>query len=97
MIETGSCNGTVGRERLHVGVIAGRGWAVIEQNSAWGSGIYGCDPEQVLQVLRFAAVRAELSKTKTKPKGSTKPTKKPGTPTGQRATRRKASNRADKK
>jgi hypothetical protein len=40
---------------LDVGVIAGRGWAVVEQNAAWGSGIYGCDPEQVLEVLRFAA------------------------------------------
>ncbi len=43
---------------LDVGVIAGRGWAVVEQNSAWGSGIYGCDPEQVLEVLRFAAAPA---------------------------------------
>jgi hypothetical protein len=43
---------------LDVGVIAGRGWAVVEQNSAWGAGIYGCDPEQVLEVLRFAAVPA---------------------------------------
>jgi hypothetical protein len=44
---------------MDVGVIAARGWAIIEQNAAWGSGIYGCDPEQVLQVLRFAAVPAE--------------------------------------
>jgi hypothetical protein len=44
---------------LDVGVITGRGWAVIEQNAAWGSGIYGCDPDEVLQVLRFAAVPAE--------------------------------------
>jgi hypothetical protein len=43
---------------LDVGVIAGRGWAVIEQNAAWGSGIYGCDPVQVLEVLRHAAVSA---------------------------------------
>lgn len=41
---------------LDVGVIAGRGWAVVEQNSAWGAGIYGCDPETVLEVLRYAAV-----------------------------------------
>jgi hypothetical protein len=44
---------------LDVGVIVGRGWAVVEQNAAWGSGIYGCDPEQVLQVIRFAAIPAE--------------------------------------
>ena len=40
---------------LDVGVIAGRGWAVIEQNAAWGSGIYGCDPASVLDVIRHAA------------------------------------------
>ncbi len=41
---------------LDVGVIANRGWAVVEQNAAWGSGIYGCDPVRVLEVLRYAAV-----------------------------------------
>jgi hypothetical protein len=41
---------------LDVGVIAGRGWAVVEQNSAWGSGIYGCDPKEVLEVIRHAVV-----------------------------------------
>ena len=42
---------------LDVGVIRGRGWAVIEQNAAWGSGLYGCDPAEVLEVLRYSAVR----------------------------------------
>jgi ATP-grasp domain, R2K clade family 2 len=41
---------------VDVGVIARRGWAVVEQNAAWGSGIYGCDPVRVLEVLRYAAV-----------------------------------------
>ncbi|MGL4419416.1 MAG: ATP-grasp domain-containing protein [Gemmataceae bacterium] len=41
---------------LDVGVIVGRGWAVVEQNTAWGSGIYGCDPVRVLQVIQHAAV-----------------------------------------
>lgn len=41
---------------LDVGVISGRGWAVVEQNAAWGSGLYGCDPQHVLDVLRHAAV-----------------------------------------
>jgi ATP-grasp domain, R2K clade family 2 len=41
---------------LDVGVIAERGWAVVEQNAAWGSGIYGCDPVEVLGVLRHAAI-----------------------------------------
>jgi ATP-grasp domain, R2K clade family 2 len=42
---------------LDVGVIEGRGWAIIEANAAWGSGLYGCDPERVLPVLRRASVR----------------------------------------
>lgn len=41
---------------LDVGIIRGRGWAVVEQNAAWGAGIYGCDPAAVLKVLRYAAV-----------------------------------------
>lgn len=44
---------------LDVGVISGRGWAVVEQNAAWASGIYGCDPERVLEVLQHASVPAE--------------------------------------
>jgi hypothetical protein len=39
---------------MDVGTIQGRGWAVIELNAAWGSGIYGCDPVSVLEVLRWA-------------------------------------------
>ncbi len=42
---------------LDVGVIQGRGWAVVELNAAWGAGIYGCDPEEVLDVVRYAAIR----------------------------------------
>ncbi len=41
---------------LDIGVIRGRGWAAVELNSAWGAGIYGCDPVEVLEVLRHAAV-----------------------------------------
>lgn len=39
---------------IDVGIIAGKGWAVIESNAAFASGIYGCDPEKVLGVLRHA-------------------------------------------
>lgn len=39
---------------LDVGVIRGKGWAVVESNAAWASGIYGCDPVAVLGVLRRA-------------------------------------------
>lgn len=44
---------------VDVGTIEGRGWAVVEANGAWGSGIYGCDPDAVLDVIRCATVRAE--------------------------------------
>ena len=43
---------------MDVGVIRGRGWAVVELNAAWGSGIYGCDPTEVLKVLQCASVGA---------------------------------------
>lgn len=36
---------------IDVGRIKGKGWAIIETNQAWASGIYGCDPIQVLNVL----------------------------------------------
>ena len=36
---------------LDVGVIADRGWAVVECNECWASGIYACDPAAVLQTL----------------------------------------------
>ena len=37
---------------VDVGVIRNHGWAVIECNAAFSSGIYGCDPVAVLPVLR---------------------------------------------
>ncbi|MBE9102591.1 ATP-grasp domain-containing protein [Vacuolonema iberomarrocanum] len=41
---------------IDVGIIAGVGWAVIESNPAWASGIYGCDPHKVLDVLQRACI-----------------------------------------
>lgn len=41
---------------LDVGTIDG-GWAVVEANAAWGSGLYGCDPSRVLSVLRRASIQ----------------------------------------
>ena len=32
---------------VDVGYVAGRGWAVIEFNAAWGAGLNGCDPGKV--------------------------------------------------
>ena len=42
---------------LDVGKIRGKGWAIIEANAAWGSGIYGCSPVQVLRTLRRATLK----------------------------------------
>ena len=39
---------------LDAGVIRGVGAAVVEANEASGAGIYGCDPRDVLEVLRAA-------------------------------------------
>jgi hypothetical protein len=44
---------------LDVGVIAGRGWSVVEANPAWGAGIYRCDPRRVLDVLSRSCVGRE--------------------------------------
>lgn len=41
---------------LDAGVIRGRGPAIIEANLASGAGIYGCEPRDVLEVLRAATV-----------------------------------------
>jgi len=46
---------------VDVGVIRNHGWAVIECNAAFSSGIYGCDPVAVLPVLRRACL--PISKT----------------------------------
>jgi ATP-grasp domain, R2K clade family 2 len=40
---------------VDVGFIVGQGWAVIEFNSAWGSGLNGCDPEKVLPAIIAAS------------------------------------------
>jgi hypothetical protein len=42
---------------LDVGIIKGRGWAVIEPNECWGAGIYGCAPPKILEVLLAATVQ----------------------------------------
>ncbi|ALN55687.1 hypothetical protein GLE_0329 [Lysobacter enzymogenes] len=42
---------------IDVGYIEDRGWACVEQNAAWGAGLYACDAEQALEVIRHASVR----------------------------------------
>jgi hypothetical protein len=41
---------------VDVGYIRGRGWAVVEANPCWASGIYTCHPHSVLKVLQRASV-----------------------------------------
>jgi ATP-grasp domain, R2K clade family 2 len=36
---------------IDVGRIKGKGWAIIETNPAWASGLYGCDALQALKVM----------------------------------------------
>lgn len=49
---------------IDVGKIRGKGWAVVEANGAWGSGIYGCDPDLVLEVIRHAVVQTGTTNVK---------------------------------
>ncbi|MFJ9365162.1 ATP-grasp domain-containing protein [Nocardia sp. NPDC101769] len=47
---------------VDIGPIEGRGWAVVEANSAYGAGVYDCDPHRVLDVLARGCVpRTTLS------------------------------------
>ena len=46
----------VEREVVDVGEIVERGWAVVEANAAWASGLCGANPGHVLSVLRRASV-----------------------------------------
>ena len=45
---------------LDVGIIEGRGWAVVECNECWASGIYACDPTRVLETLLGASVPSKI-------------------------------------
>ena len=47
---------------VDVGEIVGRGWAVVEANPCFASGIYGCDASKVLQVIERASVRKLTAK-----------------------------------
>lgn len=42
---------------IDVGRIPGKGWAVIESNQCWASGLYGCDPGRALKVMELACVK----------------------------------------
>jgi len=42
---------------LDFGIIKGEGWALIEANPAWCSGLYACDAEKVLEVIVESCVK----------------------------------------
>lgn len=41
---------------IDIGNIKGRGWAVVEANPVWASGIYGCNPHAILNVLARSCI-----------------------------------------
>lgn len=45
---------------LDIGKIAERGWAVVEANPAWASGIYDCRPADILPVLQRACLQQDF-------------------------------------
>ena len=50
---------------LDVGMIADRGWAVVECNECWASGIYDCDPVAVLETLLCGNVESGTMQSNT--------------------------------
>ncbi|SHL83255.1 ATP-grasp domain-containing protein [Chryseobacterium polytrichastri] len=42
---------------LDFGIIKGKGWALIEANPAWCSGLYACDAEKALKVIVESCVK----------------------------------------
>ena len=48
---------------MDIGLIKNRGWAVVELNPAYSSGIYGCDADAVLDVLAHAIISRSLTGT----------------------------------
>lgn len=52
---------------VDVGKISGKGWAVVEANPAWASGLYGCDPKQTLNALSLVTVHGETQSTWLRP------------------------------
>ncbi|WP_223600500.1 ATP-grasp domain-containing protein [Chryseobacterium sp. GVT01B] len=42
---------------LDFGIIKGKGWALIEANPAWCSGLYACDTEKALEVIVNSCIK----------------------------------------
>jgi len=45
---------------LDFGTIRGKGWALIEANPAWCSGLYACDAEKALEVILESCIKNTL-------------------------------------
>ncbi len=45
---------------LDFGIIRGKGWALIEANPAWCSGLYACNPEKALEVIVESCIKNTL-------------------------------------
>lgn len=48
---------------LDFGIIKGKGWALIEANPAWCSGLYACDAEKVIEVIVKSCIKNYNLKT----------------------------------
>jgi hypothetical protein len=42
---------------LDFGIIKGKGWALIEANPAWCSGLYACDAKKALEVIVKSCIK----------------------------------------
>lgn len=42
---------------LDFGIIKAKGWALIEANPAWCSGLYNCDAEKALEVVVKSCIK----------------------------------------
>ncbi|MBT9586631.1 ATP-grasp domain-containing protein [bacterium] len=47
---------------LDVALVEGKGWALLEANAAWGSGLNGCNPQQVVPCLARATYAMAIQK-----------------------------------
>ncbi len=45
---------------LDIGKVKGQSWEIVEANPAWASGIYGCDPTQVLLTIQRSCIPNHL-------------------------------------
>jgi len=44
---------------IDVGYISNKGWALIEANPVWSSGVYACDPKRIIETIVKSCVKVE--------------------------------------